>query len=695
VITLGTTDQAASPLDTGALVIRGTADADGDDQGWRYLGFPGRPGASTPPQAQDLRRADGSQFINFSVAMSYRHDGEAEEQNSVDLATRFDGSGFTALSNSEEIALGRGFIVWIFDNGRYPVAPSIALKTPDGFSAVGASDVTIGDASPSATADPSLSTDDDLFLLANPYAVPFDLNALGNPSSDEFSATVQIWEADATQGGNDPSGTDDGNVGSFVMRSRDASDPEEDRTISAWQGFLLTRSSTTGNSETAITFNASGRQTGTTAPFVGSKSRSTPEATRRRLALQLVGRAADSTVVALDKAAAVLFREGATRGRDRFDAPKIAPMGEGAVLSPVATAPSDTSLRAQESRPLPESPTTVPLAFRPGGSEAATYTIRAPEWPNVPDDWSVELIDTRGTAAPSDDRVHPMRPGGPGYSFDADGAATTSAVQTAKASPSPASDPASARSASAKKEAPRPVFRTLRLQEPRTSKKTQASGRTRASGEETAPLTRFRLRVRPSGALPVEMSSFEVVVHSEGARLEWQTASETKNAGFYVQHQRLEGADSTAAPEHWARLGFVEGQGTTTQPQRYRFETEALEIGRHAFRLQQVDTDGTTHTTEIKSAEVRLTSAYAVSAPYPNPARQAATLDVAVRSAQQVTVSVYDVLGRRVAVALQERLPGQETKQIQLPAHRWASGTYFVRIRGEDFTTTRRMTVVR
>ena len=432
-ITLGTTDQQASPIDTGALLltIEGTGGADGTDQGWRYLGFPGRSGSSTPPQAQDLQRADGSQFINFSVAMAYRHDGEEASSGSTTFSgLAFDGSGFAPLSKSEAVALGRGFIVWIYDDQFYPVDPSITLQTPGSFEAVGASNVTVGNESPNATADPSLSTNDDLFLLANPYAVPFDLNDLGSPNGDDFSTTVQIWEADATQNGNDPSGTDDGNVGSFVMRSRDANDPEEDRTISAWQGFLLTRSSTTGNSETTITFNASGRQTGTTAPFVGSKSEAkTDSARQRRLSLEVRGRSADSTVVAVDKAASVLFREGAVRARDRFDAPKIAPMNGGAVLSPVALSPADTSLRAQESRPLPETQVTVPLAFRPGEPEAATYTIRAPEWQGVPRGWTVELVDTRGTGALSDDRIHRLRRDGPGYAFEAGGEEATAPAQ--------------------------------------------------------------------------------------------------------------------------------------------------------------------------------------------------------------------------------------------------------------------------
>jgi len=39
-------------------------------------------------------------------------------------------------------------------------------------------------------------------------------------------------------------------------------------------------------------------------------------------------------------------------------------------------------------------------------------------------------------------------------------------------------------------------------------------------------------------------------------------------------------------------MGFVEGAGTTDQPQIFRFRTDDLRVGTHRFRLRQVATDG-------------------------------------------------------------------------------------------------------
>jgi hypothetical protein len=694
-ITLGTTDRENSPLDTGeqALIVEGTAGADGVDQGWRYLGFPGRAGASTPPQAKDLRRADGSQFIDFTINMAYRNDGEpADCTSNCDTfnGLDFDGSGFTTLSESEDVALGRGFIVWLFDNNRYPLDPSITLQTADGFNKVGATDITVGDETPNAAADPSLSTGDDLFLLANPYAEPFDLGSLGSPGSDDFDTVVQIWEPDADDSGNDPSGRDDANVGSFVTKDRNTGDD-----IAPWQGFLLTRNSST---QTQITFKKEGRLTGSSGvPFVGSKSKAGQSVTERRIALEVVGRSDDSTIVEIDKAASVLFRAGAGAGRDQYDAPKIASMGGGAALSPVATGP-DTSLRAQESRPLPEQEATVPLFFQ-SGEAASTYTLQTPEWTGVPEEWTVELVDTKRTADPGDDQTYQLSPGGKGYSFTPDGDTKTRATTAA-----------SSKSASAGSSPPRPRFGRLHW-DPRggissgtespSGSQSGSESKTGTAGSqstESGPLTRFRLRVETGQeALPVELAGFEVRTGRREATLKWHTASETGNAGFVIQHQRLGKAngDTTVSAAAWQKLGFVEGAGTTSEPQSYRFETDKLKVGRHAFRLRQVDTDGSAHPTKARQVALRLEEAYAVTPPHPNPAVRRASLDLTVREKQRVTVRVYDVLGREVVTPHRGPVEAQDPTVVTLPADRLASGQYFVRVDGEHFQVTRRMTVVR
>ena len=192
--------------------------------------------------------------------------------------------------------------------------------------------------------------------------------------------------------------------------------------------------------------------------------------------------------------------------------------------------------------------------------------------------------------------------------------------------------------------------------------------------------------------LPVELASFEANTTDEATVLRWTTASETNNAGFAVQHR----ADSTGA---WEQLGFVESKapgGNSSDAQTYRFRTDALEVGTHGFRLQQVDTDGTAHVSRVVQARVSMDEAFRLTS-YPNPVQRQATVKVAVKTEQEVQLRLYDVLGRRLATLYDGPLPAQESHAMTLRPDDLglSSGAYFLRLVGEEGTRTRRLTVVR
>ena len=80
---------------------------------------------------------------------------------------------------------------------------------------------------------------------------------------------------------------------------------------------------------------------------------------------------------------------------------------------------------------------------------------------------------------------------------------------------------------------------------------------------------------------------------------------------------------------------------------------------------------------------------------YPNPTASGASLAVEVETAQRVTATVYDVLGRRVARAFDGPLAPGATSLLRLDTARLAPGTYVVRLQGETFAASRRLSVVR
>ena len=77
----------------------------------------------------------------------------------------------------------------------------------------------------------------------------------------------------------------------------------------------------------------------------------------------------------------------------------------------------------------------------------------------------------------------------------------------------------------------------------------------------------------------------------------------------------------------------------------------------------------------------------------PNPARGRTGLRLTVPSAERVRVSVYDALGREVAVAFEGTVTG--VAEVAVEAGRLAPGVYVVRVSGDTFAESRSLTVVR
>jgi hypothetical protein len=195
-----------------------------------------------------------------------------------------------------------------------------------------------------------------------------------------------------------------------------------------------------------------------------------------------------------------------------------------------------------------------------------------------------------------------------------------------------------------------------------------------------------------SEALPVEMARFDARLDDEQVRLTWATASETGNAGFEVQREKESAG--------WATVGRVEGAGTTTRPQRYRFVDENLPYDADSltYRLRQVDTDGSANFSETVTV-ARDVQAIELKGTYPNPARRQATVRYALPAPessagqQQVTIRLYDVLGRRVRTLVDAEQEGRQKTALNVSD--LSSGVYFLRLRADGTIKTRKLTVVR
>jgi len=189
------------------------------------------------------------------------------------------------------------------------------------------------------------------------------------------------------------------------------------------------------------------------------------------------------------------------------------------------------------------------------------------------------------------------------------------------------------------------------------------------------------------GALPVELASFGAQVQGDQVVLHWRTLSETDNSGFTVEH-------APAEADAFETLGFVEGHGTTSEPQAYQFTTDALPIGEHTFRLRQIDVEGAETVQESTTARIGMQEPYQLSSPYPNPGTHT-RFDLVVQEEQHVTATVYNVLGQRVATLHEGPVAAESPMTLAVRDASLPSGVYFLRISGETFATHRKFTRVR
>ena len=85
--------------------------------------------------------------------------------------------------------------------------------------------------------------------------------------------------------------------------------------------------------------------------------------------------------------------------------------------------------------------------------------------------------------------------------------------------------------------------------------------------------------------VPVELTSFTASTNNLGqVVLNWQTATETNNRIFEIERKSETGT--------YATVGFVNGAGTTTDPQSYSYVDQNVNNGTYTYRLKQIDFNG-------------------------------------------------------------------------------------------------------
>jgi hypothetical protein len=211
------------------------------------------------------------------------------------------------------------------------------------------------------------------------------------------------------------------------------------------------------------------------------------------------------------------------------------------------------------------------------------------------------------------------------------------------------------------------------------TRSTPSFNSTKLAGVSLPPVE-TRWTVGTFGALPVQMTKFTAMSERMGAELQWSTATEVNCYGFEVERRMTSPLSSPYQGSGWQKIGFVQGAGTSNSPKNYSYTDASVASGTYAYRLKQIDNDGTFEYSSEAEITLSVPKVLALNQNYPNPFNPSTTINFTLAEDSHVSLRVFDMLGREVATLANSEMKAVEVHNVLFDASRLSSGLYFYRL---------------
>jgi photosystem II stability/assembly factor-like uncharacterized protein len=205
-----------------------------------------------------------------------------------------------------------------------------------------------------------------------------------------------------------------------------------------------------------------------------------------------------------------------------------------------------------------------------------------------------------------------------------------------------------------------------------------------------ASVPRFSIWQASFNVVPVELTSFTAENVNDRIILSWATSSEINNSGFEIEKSQI----SNLKSQIWEKIGFVTGNGTTSEQKSYSFTDENLSAGKYQYRLKQIDLDGSFEYSQIVEVDVAAPLVFYLEQNYPNPFNPSTTIKYSIPTSEFVTLKVYDMLGSEVATLVNEEKP-VGSYEFNFSAEELSTGIYFYKLQAGGFIETKKMILLR
>jgi glucose/arabinose dehydrogenase len=194
--------------------------------------------------------------------------------------------------------------------------------------------------------------------------------------------------------------------------------------------------------------------------------------------------------------------------------------------------------------------------------------------------------------------------------------------------------------------------------------------------------------------IPVELSRFSGTYANGNVNLEWTAATETNNLGFDVERATSLNPPKAGSRGDWRKIGFVEGYGTTTEPQLYSYLDNSVKTGTYFYRLKQIDFGGQYEYSDVIEIEVNGPLTFGLEQNYPNPFNPSTLIKYSVAENGFVKLSIYNLVGEEISVLVNEQLDAG-FYEVGFNATNLPSCTYFYKLQAGNTVHLKKMILLK
>ena len=185
----------------------------------------------------------------------------------------------------------------------------------------------------------------------------------------------------------------------------------------------------------------------------------------------------------------------------------------------------------------------------------------------------------------------------------------------------------------------------------------------------------FTIGTTNNTPLPVRLIDFTAsLIGKEKAMIQWISLAGEGGVDHFV-------IEKSRDAKNFIPVGYMKSAGHSIGEVSYTVIDNKVYDGRSYYRLRQVSIDNTFEYSPIATAMLELDVPFSVTKAFPNPADEYFSIEMDVKTLQDMRVAVYNMTGSIVEQYNISVIPGKQT--IKIDTGRLSQGLYHLRI-GEN-----------